>query len=232
MGIIKSFAVIISLGIAALGLTAASAKATQISNADLGLTSPGTLIDFGVNAFALSTPITNQFIGSGVTFAGNFNYQNTGTNVPSLAGGHLNGVTSSSSPNSILFSANVTDALFSFRTNTGTTTFSAFLDELLITNGSFSAGTNADLPAASGKFYGFTGLLFNKITFDVSSNNDAFNLDNLQFNNAVAVIPLPAALPLFLTGLAGLGLMRRRRRQGYLRVVVGPSLLQPSLWNP
>ena len=28
-----------------------------------------------------------------------------------------------------------------------------------------------------------------------------------------AIIPLPAALPLFLTGLAGLGLMRRRKRQ-------------------
>ncbi len=29
----------------------------------------------------------------------------------------------------------------------------------------------------------------------------------------VAVIPLPAALPLFITGLAGLGLLRRRKRQ-------------------
>ena len=40
-------------------------------------------------------------------------------------------------------------------------------------------------------------------------------LTNYEITLAVAleVIPLPAALPLFLTGLAGLGLMRRRQRQ-------------------
>ena len=35
----------------------------------------------------------------------------------------------------------------------------------------------------------------------------------LTMESPLAVIPLPAALPLFLTGLAGLGLMRRRRRR-------------------
>ena len=46
--------------------------------------------------------------------------------------------------------------------------------------------------------FGFTGDVLGTLTLETSS---------------ITAIPLPAALPLFLTGLAGIGLLRRRQRQ-------------------
>lgn len=67
---------------------------------------------------------------------------------------------------------------------------------------------------------GFLGLVsttaLTSLTFgnSGSSSPDLFQLDNLQFGAAASdpsVIPLPAALPLLLAGLGGLGLLRARR---------------------
>ena len=47
-----------------------------------------------------------------------------------------------------------------------------------------------------------------------NGNVDNFTLNSTTFNFDPAVAtPLPAALPMFLTGLAGLGLLARRRRK-------------------
>ena len=39
------------------------------------------------------------------------------------------------------------------------------------------------------------------------------NYQDFLYTDRLEVIPLPAALPLFLTGLAGLGAMRRHKRR-------------------
>lgn len=50
------------------------------------------------------------------------------------------------------------------------------------------------------------------ITLNASGNFEA-GIDNVFLVGATSPIPTPAALPLFLTGLAGLGLLRRRKRK-------------------
>lgn len=47
----------------------------------------------------------------------------------------------------------------------------------------------------------------------VGGDNLGAILDNVTFRDSVNVVPLPAALPLFLSGLAGLGFVARRRKQ-------------------
>ena len=65
---------------------------------------------------------------------------------------------------------------------------------------------------ASGKFCGFEGIIFDEIRLAIIALNKVFTLDNLQYN--VAAVPLPAALPLFGTGLGIMGFLgwQRQRR--------------------
>ena len=139
-------------------------------------------------------------------------YKTTGTNSAGVAGGHLSGNTVLlNNPFDILFSIDVTDALFSFRTSpTGTSTFSAFLDGKLKET-LFMAATSAD--SQTGRFYGFTNSLFNKITISADTGAGNYNLDNLQFNAApLSTVPVPAAAWLFGTALIGLvGFSKRRK---------------------
>jgi hypothetical protein len=55
------------------------------------------------------------------------------------------------------------------------------------------------------------GLTFNQVTLsDLNQGN--FEVDNFSYV-AAAATPLPAALPLFATGLGGLGLLGWRRKR-------------------
>ena len=76
-----------------------------------------------------------------------------------------------------------------------------------VTSGSSSGDVFATFTPVSG-FTDLTSLVFTR--------NDSFHrIDNivLSYDDAPAVIPLPAGLPLLAGGLAGLGLMARRRRK-------------------
>ena len=55
------------------------------------------------------------------------------------------------------------------------------------------------------------GGVFNKVTF-ISDGSNAFEFDNVSAN----AVPIPAALPLFGTGLGLLGLLARRRRARFV----------------
>lgn len=60
---------------------------------------------------------------------------------------------------------------------------------------------------------GFQGVTFLNFSFMDSGEGASGAIDNIEFQIAgVAPIPVPAALPLLLAGLGGLGLVARRRR--------------------
>ena len=78
-----------------------------------------------------------------------------------------------------------------------------------------SASTHLD---SLENYYGFTGLVFDEIRIDITSNqgnqivDNVFALDNLQMVAAgVPTVPEPASVLLVLTGLALLGAVTRRR---------------------
>jgi hypothetical protein len=202
----------ILVSLALLGLSVSSVNATSVSDSDTGLKGPDVLVDFGSNLYNTDTVITDQFSDLNVTFANGPLYKTTGENFPAVAGGHLVGNDAhGNNPFDILFSIDATDALFSFRTSpTGTSTFSAFLDGTLQET-LFMAATSAD--SQTGRFYGFTKILFDKITVSANTGAGNYNLDNLQFNAApLSPVPVPAAVWLFGTALIGLvGFSKRRK---------------------
>lgn len=107
-------------------------------------------------------------------------------------------------PVSVLhFVAPVNAAAFAFITPFATeSVFTALYQGRVVE--SFTAPTNSgDSPI---NFYGFRGFVFDTITVYNGPYNEAV-IDNLQ----VSVIPEPASLGLLLSGLALLGVLRRRR---------------------
>ena len=60
---------------------------------------------------------------------------------------------------------------------------------------------------------GGTTISTSEVTFPTFILPQGIGVTSASLFPPSSVIPLPAALPLFLTGLAGLGLMRRRKRQ-------------------
>lgn len=78
---------------------------------------------------------------------------------------------------------------------------------------------NFELTADDG-FFGFADTLGEIVSFSLSKMNDGYwsnySIDNFTTADNVmtddGVVPLPAAVPLFLAGIAGLSLFRRRRK--------------------
>ncbi len=200
-----TFRSICSVAVVAAYMSAHSAWAIPITGTPAsGLSSPDVVIDFEQGALPVGTFVTTQF--SGVTFG--FLYQlSTMEPVDNVTGRFLFNPTSSP-PGSILFDAPVSTAGFHLRTNTGTTTFQAFIMGVLVE--SFSAPTFNTGSPTSNNFYGFQNITFDEIRYTISAFNNALNLDNLQY---ISAAPEPSTLALFATGLALLGFLGWRRRR-------------------
>lgn len=197
-----------AFGLGAILGVATGASAATVENRATGLASPDVTIEFGVSAFD-GQNITTQYLPSGVTFGPNYQQSVAGAPSPSIQGGFLSPPDTNVSPGSIFFTSDVSAAVFGFGADAAITTFSAVLNGGFVET--FDGATNFTETAGSGKFYGFEGIVFDEIQFELPDELANFSLDNLQYT--VAAIPLPAALPLFLMALAGLGLVARRRRK-------------------
>ena len=57
----------------------------------------------------------------------------------------------------------------------------------------------------------FAGAIISRFRL-TADGPDGFRLETLAYETAVSEVPVPAALPLFLAGLAGIGAARRRRK--------------------
>ncbi|MQY41163.1 VPLPA-CTERM sorting domain-containing protein [Epibacterium sp. SM1969] len=109
------------------------------------------------------------------------------------------------------FSISFAAPVFSFGAD-----FGALNDNVLRTSVSFLDQTLFP-DATTGnviRFFGFTSdTLFDTVSFNFAGLNDGFSVDNVTFGGvSPSPVPLPAGLPLLLSGLGGLGLVLRRRR--------------------
>lgn len=101
-------------------------------------------------------------------------------------------------------------ALFSIY-NDGTVSGEVTIDALgagntVLQSHSFAVDLNDPLQYNAGLFYGFTSASADIVALRVSG--DGFVVDNVS----VSTVPVPAALPLFISGLGILGAVVRRRR--------------------
>lgn len=70
-------------------------------------------------------------------------------------------------------------------------------------------GTAVEITASTGGYVLYTGLAASVLT-SVASDSDGHNLSFVALTTADAAVPVPAAAPLLVAGLAGLALLRRR----------------------
>lgn len=197
--------------IVALSLSAGEATAAIISGSSVGLSSPGTVITFDENVLPAQTPVTNQYAPFGVTFSPFARYDEVGaTGIPNIAGHYVANFIANVGANAderIKFNSPVTAAAFAIGTQTGTTTFTAYLAGLPVLGASFSAATNL---TSANNYFGFQSIFFDEIGFTVVSSDRAAVFDNIKFTRPSAV-PEPSVSALMAVALAGVLLTRRRR---------------------
>ena len=179
------------------------AQAASFQNT-FGLVAPVSVQDFNSPVVADYSPAGSVF--SGMTFSSNVNVTNAyNGSFGSTGQAIVNFYPCCSTPSFVSFSSVINNIGFLFVTNPGTSTFSAYMGNTLVE--SFSAPSNL---SSLNRYYGFTGIAFNKIRFDSGGVNNAMLLDNMQFGPSA--VPEPETYAMLLAGLGLLGFARRRKQ--------------------
>ena len=194
-------------------------------------------LSFGAQA----TPISHSISHSSTGLAGTHSTEtfdswvlgsSSGASSPDLsfesfqyADNYLDGVFSNLSGNSILsdtewvstfsFSGSVSGVAFNFVGSNGNSIFTAFLGGVEVEH--FTAVTD---PLEAGNFYGFEGIKLDSIRIDTTGTEfGGYALDNLQVAtppelDIATSVPEPESYAMFMAGLAIMGFIARRRKDG------------------
>ena len=205
----NKYAILVALSALSFG-----AQATPISNSPSGLTGTFTTEDFDTWDLGSSSDISSP----GLLFE-------TGQKADNL----YDGAYPNLSGNSILydgewidsgwistfsFSGAVSGVAFNFVSTAGDTIFTALLGAVDVAH--FTAVTGI----ANDNFYGFKDISFDRIRIDTNGTEyGSYALDNLQVASSfdgspVTQVPEPESYAMFMAGLALMGFIARRRKNG------------------
>lgn len=175
-----------------------SANAT-ISYGATGLSGTFTTENFDTNA-GDGSAAASQF--NGITFgSGNYVSNSYSGAYPNMTNSVIaNFFPCCQDPTSFSFTATLSELAFAFVSNLQDTTFSAFLNGMLVDSATFSTDY-------SGRYVSFLGMSFDEIRITSTGNNDAYILDNMQYK-----VPEPEMIGLMSIALVGLGLSRRKAK--------------------
>jgi hypothetical protein len=197
---------------ATLGIPACAA-AQAIAGAATGLSGSYTTVTFEEAVLGTGTAVTNQFAAYGVSFSPSL-YYDTGAQVffPDHHISNFPGTGGEVDPFSIFFTTAVTGAAFNLITNDATTTqFRSYLAGSLVDQ--FTAGTDYFSPL--GRWYGFENSMFDEIQVEhITGTYASLQLDNIQIasDGPTSTVPEPVTMILLGSGLAGVGIARRRMK--------------------
>jgi hypothetical protein len=199
----NKYAILVALSALSFG-----AQATSISNSPSGLTGTFTTEDFDTWDLGSSSGVSSpdlsfdsgQFAASGLVY-------------PNMSGNSI--INAAEWISTFSFSGPVSGAAFNFVTTGGDVTFTAFLGAAEV---EYFIASTGDI--ASNNFYGFTGISFDRIHIDTTSvEGVSYILDNLQVASSfdgspVTQVPEPESYAMFMAGLALMGFIARRRKNG------------------
>ena len=198
----NKYAILVALSALSFG-----AQATSISNSATGLAGSHTTENFDSWDLGLSSGVSSPDLSfdSGQCAASGLVY-------PNMSGNSI--INEAEWISTFSFLGPVSGAAFNFVSTVGETTFTAFLDEVLVEQFTALTGIEND------NFYGFENISFNSIRIDTTSTESvSYILDNLQVASSfdgspVTQFPEPESYARFMAGLALMGFIARRRKNG------------------
>jgi hypothetical protein len=201
----NKYAILVALSALSFG-----AQATPISNSPSGLTGTFTTEDFDTWDLGSSSGVSSPDLSfdSGQFAANDFG----GVVYPNLSGNSI--INEAEWISTFSFSGPVSGVAFNFVSTGGETIFKAFLGAVEVEQFTALTGIEND------NFYGFQDISFDRIHIDTTSTeNVSYVLDNLQVASSfdgspVTQVPEPESYAMFMAGLALMGFIARRRKNG------------------
>ena len=198
----NKYAILVALSALSFG-----AQATSISNSATGLAGSHTTESFDFWDLGSSSGVSSPDLSfdSGQVAVSGLVY-------PNMSGNSI--INESEWISTFSFLGPVSGVAFNFVSTGGETTFTAFLGAVEVEY------FTALIVIENGNFYGFENISFNSIRIDTNSvEGVSYILDNLQVASSLEIdpvtqVPEPESYAMFMAGLALMGFIARRRKNG------------------